>query len=206
MADATSSGASARTNAGDAAARLLAPEAVLRALPASPEALATVRAARARLRGPGAGVDPSRSRWLRLAGPPRLLDAEAAFAAARALRREARERLARGDGPVLVMRTFVEALVRDPLRDGSRDLNLGLATARQLLLRINELGVPCAIEAPAPGEDDAGLAVPYLEDLVVCQVGRPAHEPVPARRPARAPLSDAQLLRAPPQSVLAERR
>ena len=53
----------------------------------------------------------------------------------------------------------VEELVNDPSRDGSRDPNLGIATARQLLLRINELGMPCAME---PGS----FTTPYLEDLI----------------------------------------
>lgn len=178
--------------------RVLAPEAVRRALPASPEAAATVRAARERLRGLG----PER---LRLAGPERLVDPESAFACARALRREARALEQQRGGPVLVMRTFVEALVHDPLRDGSCDLNLGLATARLLLLRINELGLPCAIEAPDPQRPAAGLAAPYLEDLVVCAV--PVTQRTPrAVRPLGEDLSGVQLLGAPPQSALADRR
>lgn len=126
---------------------MLSPEAVRRALPASSEATATVRAARESLRAgrPFAVV----------AGPEALRDPEHAFEHARRLRR-----LTDPSGELLVMmHARVDELVHDPSRNGSRDLNLGIAAARQLLLRINELGLPCVLEA-------GSFAAPYLADLI----------------------------------------
>ena len=39
-----------------------------------------------------------------------------------------------------------KGLINDPRLDGSYDINLGLRTAREVLLRINELGVPAGTE------------------------------------------------------------
>ncbi len=55
----------------------------------------------------------------------------------------------------IVMRVYFEkprttvgwkGLINDPRLDGSYDINLGLRTAREVLLRINELGVPAGTE------------------------------------------------------------
>ena len=70
---------------------------------------------------------------------------------------------------VLLMRTYFEkprtrtgwkGLLNDPDLDGRCDLAKGLRLARQILLEINELGLPCATEFLDP------LAAPYLQDLV----------------------------------------
>ena len=126
---------------------VLPPAAVRRALPASNEALATVRAARESLR--------TGRPFAVISGPEPLRDPQLGFDQARRLRR-----LTDPAGELLVlMHTRVEELVKDPSRNGSRDLNLGIAAARQLLLRINELGLPCAMESQS-------FVAPYVEDLI----------------------------------------
>jgi 3-deoxy-7-phosphoheptulonate synthase len=69
----------------------------------------------------------------------------------------------------LVMRVYVEkprtsigwkGLVSDPLLDGSNDIERGIVEARELMIKINELGLPVATEFLSP------FVVPYLEDLV----------------------------------------
>lgn len=131
----------------------LSPEAVRRALPASREAQLTVYAARQSLRALRDGYD---RRSALVIGPRSLRDPEAAFDYARRLRRLA-ETLS--DEHLVVMHVRIEQLVNDPQRDGSRDPNLGVSIARQVLLRINELGLPCAAEA-------GPFAAPYLADLI----------------------------------------
>lgn len=68
-----------------------------------------------------------------------------------------------------VMRLFFEkprtrsgwkGFVYDPLLDGSNDFALGLKSARELLLKISSLNIPCATELLDP------LVVPYFEDLI----------------------------------------
>ncbi len=87
-----------------------------------------------------------------IVGPCSLHDAESALDYAQRLLPLAR-RLE--DRLILVMRTYFEkprttvgwkGLVNDPRLDGSCLMAEGLATARQLVLRINELGLPCATE------------------------------------------------------------
>ncbi|MGE0083490.1 MAG: 3-deoxy-7-phosphoheptulonate synthase [Desulfococcaceae bacterium] len=73
----------------------------------------------------------------------------------------------------LVMRTYVEkprtsigwkGLVNDPGMDGSCDMTEGLRRSRNLLVRISEMGVPCATEMLEP------LTPAYLEDTVAWAV------------------------------------
>lgn len=70
---------------------------------------------------------------------------------------------------IIAMRTYFEkprtrsgwkGLLNDPDLDGSCDLAKGLRVSREILLEINQLGLPCATEFLDP------LAAPYLEDLV----------------------------------------
>ncbi len=69
----------------------------------------------------------------------------------------------------LVMRTYLEkprtttgwrGLINDPHIDGSFDMNAGLTTARELLLRINSMGLPVATEILDP------ISPQYLSDLI----------------------------------------
>ncbi|MBU6383393.1 MAG: 3-deoxy-7-phosphoheptulonate synthase [Verrucomicrobia bacterium] len=69
-----------------------------------------------------------------------------------------------------IMRLFFEkprtqlgwkGMLYDPHLDGSHDIEAGLRKARALILKIAELGIPCAAELLEP------LAVPYFDDLIV---------------------------------------
>lgn len=95
------------------------------------------------------GSDP---RLLVVMGPCSIHDAESAVAYARWLR-PLQEHVA--DALLLVMRVYVEkprtrtgwkGLVNDPFLDGSFRIDEGLRIARQVLLEVNELGVPAATE------------------------------------------------------------
>jgi 3-deoxy-7-phosphoheptulonate synthase len=70
---------------------------------------------------------------------------------------------------VIVMRTYFEkprttvgwkGLINDPHLDGSCDIAAGLELARRILLHINDLGVPCAVEMLDP------ITPQYIADLV----------------------------------------
>lgn len=39
-----------------------------------------------------------------------------------------------------------KGLINDPDLDGTFKINQGLKTARKLLLQLNEIGIPCAVE------------------------------------------------------------
>jgi 3-deoxy-D-arabino-heptulosonate 7-phosphate (DAHP) synthase len=173
--------------------RLLAPAAMRRALPASPEALAGVRAARDGLRALIQGRD--RRRIAVIAGPDALHDPEGALDYARRLQRLA---AAHSGELVVAMRCCVgrpsrgawPGLVHDPERNGSGDVGLGLATARQLLCRIAALPLACALDL-----HDAWIA-PYVEDLVACGMeGATAvvAGDAPGHAAARAPLPGVML-------------
>ncbi len=74
-----------------------------------------------------------------------------------------------GDKVLLVMRTYFEkprstvgwkGALYDPDMNGDNDMTKGIREARKLLVKINELGVPCATEILDP------LTIPYFEDLL----------------------------------------
>jgi 3-deoxy-7-phosphoheptulonate synthase len=69
-----------------------------------------------------------------------------------------------------IMRIFIEkprsrigwkGMVYDPHLNGSNDIAEGLRQSRELILKIAEIGIPCASELLEP------LVLPYIEDLVV---------------------------------------
>lgn len=69
-----------------------------------------------------------------------------------------------------IMRFFVEkprtlfgwtGMVYDPFLDGSNNIAAGLTLARQLLIELAEMGIPCALELLNP------LVVHYFDDLIV---------------------------------------
>ncbi len=69
-----------------------------------------------------------------------------------------------------IMRIFIEkprsnlgwkGMLYDPHLNGSHDIAAGIRKSRSLILKIAELGVPCATELLEP------LIVPYLDDLIV---------------------------------------
>lgn len=144
--------------------RLVTPAAVKARFAATDPARDTVRRARAAVRALVHGDDPAR--LLVVVGPCSIHDEDQALFYAQKLRRLA-ERT--DDALVVLMRTYFEkprttvgwkGLINDPHLDGSCDIALGLSLARRTLLRINELGLPCATEVLDP------VTPQYLADLL----------------------------------------
>jgi 3-deoxy-7-phosphoheptulonate synthase len=143
---------------------LVAPRAVKQALPATERAARTVREARAAIRDLLHGRD--RRRLLAVVGPCSIHDEAAALEYAGRLRALAEDT---ADALLVVMRTYFEkprttvgwkGLINDPHLDGSCDIAHGLGLARRILLRVNELGLPCASEILDP------VTPQYLADLL----------------------------------------
>jgi len=143
---------------------LPSPREVKRALPAAPEAAATVRGARAAIRNLLHGRD--RRRLLVVVGPCSIHDEAAALDYARRLRDVAGDT---ADALLVVMRSYFEkprttvgwkGLINDPHLDGSLDVGHGLSLARRILLQVNALGMPCASEVLDP------FTPQYLADLL----------------------------------------
>jgi len=139
------------------------PTAMLQRLPRSQAAATTVATGRAALRQALAGRDP---RLVVITGPCTIHDAAGALDYARKLAALA-QRVQ--DKILLVMRVYFEkprvtvgwaGLINDPHLSGSANVPAGLELARQILLGVNGLGVPCATEFL-----DATLPQ-YLADLV----------------------------------------
>jgi 3-deoxy-7-phosphoheptulonate synthase len=110
---------------------------------------ATVETARLDIAGALRGVD---DRMVVVVGPCSIHDPEAAREYAQRLRGQ-RDALA--DDLIVVMRTYFEkprtsvgwkGLIYDPGLDGSSDAARGLRSARQVLLDVTGLGLPCAVE------------------------------------------------------------
>lgn len=143
---------------------LVAPSAVKAKLPSTKRIDAGVGRARQAIRDVIHGRD--RGRLLVVVGPCSIDDAEAACDYAARLARVA---AATRDQLVVIMRTYFEkprtalgwkGLINDPHLDGSCDIEAGLLLAREILLRINEMGLPCGFEALDP------LTPPYIADLL----------------------------------------
>jgi 3-deoxy-7-phosphoheptulonate synthase len=107
-----------------------------------------------------------RRRLVVIVGPCSLHDPEAALEYAERLRRATAESEA---DLVVLMRAYFEkprttvgwkGLINDPHLDGSCEIAEGLLLARRLLLRINEMGLPCATEMLDP------VTPQYTADLV----------------------------------------
>ena len=143
--------------------RLPPPADLLAEQPASAAAMATVVAVRLALREAIAGHD---QRLVVVVGPCSIHDPDAALEYAgrlQALNEQVGEQL------LLVMRTYFEkprttvgwkGYINDPHLDGSCDVLAGLRGARELLLAINDLGVPCATEFLDP------IVPQYISDLI----------------------------------------
>jgi len=132
--------------------------------PLSPAAQALVLRARGAIRDVLHGRD--RRRQIVVVGPCSLHDREAALDYARRLLPLAHEL---DDQLVILMRAYFEkprttvgwkGLVNDPHLDGSCRVADGLAGARNLLLEINDLGLPCATEFLDP------ISPQYMADAV----------------------------------------
>jgi 3-deoxy-7-phosphoheptulonate synthase len=144
-------------------APLPTPAALRALLPASAAAQASVAAARQQVRDCLHGRD---GRLLAIVGPCSIHDPAAALEFAERLHKVAIES---ADALLVVMRVYLEkprtalgwtGLLKDPDLDGSGDAARGLELGRRLLLRINEIGLPCAAELVDP------LAVPFQSDLL----------------------------------------
>ncbi|HEX7759137.1 MAG TPA: 3-deoxy-7-phosphoheptulonate synthase [Caulobacteraceae bacterium] len=128
---------------------LRAPAELIEDLPVSRRTGETVTAARAAVQSILHGSD---DRLVVVIGPCSIHDTRAAMDYARRLAAE-RERL---QGSLeIVMRVYFEkprttvgwkGLINDPRLDGSFRIDEGLHTARQLLLQVNDLGLPAACE------------------------------------------------------------
>lgn len=128
---------------------LVSPEALLEEIPLTPAAARTVQGTRGAIQRILRGQD---DRLLVVVGPCSIHDPAAALDYAKrlaALRRDL------ADSLEVVMRVYFEkprttvgwkGLINDPHLDGSFDINSGLKTARGLLARINEIGVPVGCE------------------------------------------------------------
>jgi 3-deoxy-7-phosphoheptulonate synthase len=143
---------------------LPSPARLKRELPPTPAIADTVLAARSAFRDALHGRDAER--LVVIAGPCSIHDAEASLEYARRLARVADQT---GDALLLVMRTYFEkprttvgwkGLVNDPSLDGSCDVERGLRAARQVLLEVNAMGLPCATELLDP------VTPQYLADLL----------------------------------------
>ena len=128
---------------------LVPPAHVLRELPVSEKAAQTVYEARQAIHRILHGAD---DRLLVIMGPCSIHDVKAAKEYAARLK-EANDRLAAD--LLVAMRVYFEkprttvgwkGLINDPLLDGSFRINEGLRIARQLLLDLNEMGVPVGCE------------------------------------------------------------
>ena len=128
---------------------LVPPLHVLREFPVSDKAARTTYEARQAIHRILHGAD---DRLLVIAGPCSIHDVKAAKEYAGRLKRE-KERLA--DELLIVMRVYFEkprttvgwkGLINDPRLDGSFRINEGLRIARELLLDLDEMGVPVGCE------------------------------------------------------------
>jgi 3-deoxy-7-phosphoheptulonate synthase len=132
---------------------LPSPAALCARLPRTSRASETVARARAAIRDALHGRD---ARLVAVVGPCSIHDPAAALDYARRLARVAREL---DDALVVAMRTYFEkprsalgwkGMINDPRLDGSCEIGLGLATAREVLLAVSELGLACASELLDP--------------------------------------------------------
>jgi len=142
---------------------LTPPREVKSALPLTPEAAAAVAGGREAVRDVIHGRD--RDRLVVIVGPCSVHDRAVALDYARCIAETARAL----PHLVVVMRTYFEkprttigwkGLVNDPHLDGTCDIPHGLRMAREILLEVNGLGVPCATEFLDP------VTPQYLDDLI----------------------------------------
>ena len=128
---------------------LITPLDLLSGIKESPTSTQNILATRAEIHHILHGVD---DRLLVIVGPCSIHDTNAGIEYAQRLL-EIRQNLSAD--LLIVMRVYFEkprttvgwkGLINDPHLDGSYDINVGLQTARQFLLDVNELGMPAAME------------------------------------------------------------
>jgi 3-deoxy-7-phosphoheptulonate synthase len=143
--------------------RLVTPRQLKERLPLTETATRTVVEGRAAVERILRGEDPH---LLVVVGPCSIHDERSALEYAGRL---AGLRAELGDRLELVMRVYFEkprttlgwkGLINDPHLNGSYDIETGLTRAREILLRVNELGLPAATEFLDP------IVPQYLADLV----------------------------------------
>lgn len=143
---------------------LISPVAVKAKHPLSEAGALVVAQARHAIRQIIHGQD--RQRLVVIIGPCSIHDPETAFDYAQRLKRvieRTQQQL------VIIMRTYFEkprttvgwkGLINDPHLDGSCDIPTGLELARSILLKITDMGLPCAVEMLDP------VTPQYMADLV----------------------------------------
>ncbi len=143
---------------------LPSPRAIKTKLPITDQAAALVVETREAIRRILHGED--RDRLLVIVGPCSIHDPEAAYEYASKLKPIAD---ALRDRFLIVMRTYFEkprttvgwkGLINDPRLDGTCDIAAGVELARAILLRINQLGLPCGTELLDP------ISPQYVADLI----------------------------------------
>ena len=142
---------------------LIAPRALKEALPSDRKVIDTVADARQTIRAILTGRD---RRLMCVVGPCSIHDPKAAIDYASRLAKLA-PRIA--NEIFITMRVYFEkprttigwkGLINDPHMDESCDMQQGLRIARELLLEINGLGLPCATELLDP------ITPQYIADLI----------------------------------------
>ena len=142
---------------------LVSPNEVIAQYPVPAETAALIEATRSRIAKIMRGEDP---RLLVVIGPCSIHDADAALEYAQKLM-HVRNQYA--DKLEIVMRTYFEkprtslgwkGYINDPFLNGSFKINEGLALARELLLTINNMGLPAA------GEFLDAITPQYVADLM----------------------------------------
>ena len=142
---------------------LITPRELKQQLPMSAAASTTVIEGRRRIHDI---LDKKDRRLLIITGPCSLHDPDAALEYAERLARLAQEL---SDTLYIVSRAYFEkprttlgwkGLINDPNLDGTYDMVMGLSKAREILLRLGELGLPAGTELLDP------IVPQYLADLV----------------------------------------
>lgn len=99
-----------------------------------------------------AALDGQDQRLVAIVGPCSIHDTHAALEYAQRL---VKLRQTVSETMIVIMRVYFEkprttigwkGLINDPCLDGTHDINLGLRKARKILMQINALGLPCAME------------------------------------------------------------
>jgi 3-deoxy-7-phosphoheptulonate synthase len=147
----------------DRVVELVSPAEILDDLPLGPEREDAVLGHRGEVK---AILDRLDDRLLVVVGPCSVHDPDAAIDYAQRLGASAQEL---GDDICVAMRVYFEkprtttgwkGLINDPHLDGSRDVNVGLHTARRLLLEVTDLGLAIGCEFLDP------ITPQYISDVV----------------------------------------
>ncbi len=143
--------------------RLVTPQEFKQSLPITPEIEAHVERSRRTVRDI---LDRKDKRLIVVVGPCSVHDTKAAIEYAERLANFAK---AVEDQLFVVMRVYFEkprttvgwkGLINDPYLDGSFQIEKGMTIGRELMLKINELGLPIANEALDP------ISPQYMQDLI----------------------------------------